>query len=1041
MKISVAAISVSLLILASVPAQAMSNCCIAHDGPGCDQAVVQEGVCETDEYCCDSVWDETCVDEVTEFGCGTCGVVPGCGDGDCAADEHCASCPQDCGGACVGDCCLANGSPGCKMLALAICVCEQDAYCCTDEWDDACVAEVDEFGCGQCAPEPYCGDGTCSAGETCSTCPDDCGQCQGTGDCCADNGTPGCDNPAIQNCVCQQDSFCCEDEWDDVCVGEVNDFGCGTCGANPGCGDGACGVDESCSICPEDCGPCGGTGDCCEEHEAPGCDDPEVQNCLCALDSFCCEKEWDMICVQEVTELGCGECGGSVTPGCGNDICDVDETCDLCPEDCGWCPSEGDCCTPNGTAGCDDVAVQNCVCEQDTWCCTVEWDFACANEVMSFECGECTGSTNCGDDICVAGETCQNCPEDCGACGGEGLCCEVHDSPGCEDGSVQACVCSQDSFCCEYVWDEVCVDGVTGFSCGTCDGSGPVCGNGECDGIEDCLVCPEDCGECAGTGCCDPHATPACDDAEIAACVCNEDAWCCTEEWDAICVEEVVTFNCGTCGGSGPVCGDGNCTGSETCTTCPADCGECPPLGACCEVHESAGCDNPSVQKCVCDEDAFCCETQWDEVCVEEVVTFNCGSCGACVPDCVGKACGGDGCGGSCGTCTSEQTCQEGLCVDAGGCQPDCSGLECGDDGCGGTCGTCAPGWKCHNGTCKEQVCEPDCHGKQCGPDGCGGSCGECPDNFFCTDGHCKKTCTPDCTGKQCGPDGCGGSCGTCPIDAYCTLEGHCAGDCQADCTGKQCGPDGCGGSCGSCPPGLMCNAQGHCSSDCHPSCAGKKCGNDGCGGTCGTCPDGQNCNLSGHCVSGCVPDCSGKQCGSDGCGGSCGSCPFGQACNAQGACAEACVPNCLGKECGDDGCGGTCGICGDGEACAEAGYCTACQPNCASKHCGPDGCGGSCGECPTPLICDDETHQCVDDGWGDGDVTSESDSDEYPCPAGQVLQFGNCIPSAGNQPVGGGGKKSGGCSAGGGSPSSVVVVLMLLALLVSMARGVRREG
>jgi hypothetical protein len=60
---------------------------------------------------------------------------------------------------------------------------------------------------------------------------------------------------------------------------------------------------------------------------------------------------------------------------------------------------------------------------------------------------------------------------------------------------------------------------------------------------------------------------------------------------------------------------------------------------------------------------------------------------------------------------------------DDNGCTPDCDGKVCGDDGCGGTC---APG--CGTGeTCNAQglcdACQPDCAGKVCGDDGCGGQC------------------------------------------------------------------------------------------------------------------------------------------------------------------------------------------------------------------------------------------------------------------------------------------------------------------------------
>jgi hypothetical protein len=146
----------------------------------------------------------------------------------------------------------------------------------------------------------------------------------------------------------------------------------------------------------------------------------------------------------------------------------------------------------------------------------------------------------------------------------------------------------------------------------------------------------------------------------------------------------------------------------------------------------------------------------------------------SCVPSCNEKECGPDGCGGSCGTCTSPKVCDtsQGLCVTT--CTPSCSGKQCGDDGCGGSCGTCSSGYYCDGYQCKK-TCTPSCSGKQCGSDGCGGSCGTCSTGYICDSyGKCISTCTPSCSGKQCGDDGCGGSCGTCSSGYTCDASGQC---------------------------------------------------------------------------------------------------------------------------------------------------------------------------------------------------------------------------------------------------------------------------
>ena len=76
------------------------------------------------------------------------------------------------------------------------------------------------------------------------------------------------------------------------------------------------------------------------------------------------------------------------------------------------------------------------------------------------------------------------------------------------------------------------------------------------------------------------------------------------------------------------------------------------------------------------------------------------GSSASCAPSCAGKACGDDGCGGTCGTCAAGASCSSAGQCTGGSCTPACSGKACGDDGCGGTCGTCAAIQGCNAGQC-----------------------------------------------------------------------------------------------------------------------------------------------------------------------------------------------------------------------------------------------------------------------------------------------------------------------------------------------------
>lgn len=315
-----------------------------------------------------------------------------------------------------------------------------------------------------------------------------------------------------------------------------------------------------------------------------------------------------------------------------------------------------------------------------------------------------------------------------------------------------------------------------------------------------------------------------------------------------------------------------------------------------------------------------------------------------CIAGCSGRACGDDGCGGSCGACPAGLACSpNGQCIETV-CIPDCQGKACGDDGCGGSCGGCGDALACSAaGTCD---CLPQCDGRSCGADGCGGVCGECPANELCSqDGSCS--CVPSCDGQLCGDDGCGGTCGSCPPWETCAAANAC--ECVPDCSGRECGPDACGGSCGTCRGVLVCNTHpGQCAMSCTVDCSGRECGDDNCGGSCGTCPDGAWCTREGTCE--CVPSCSGRACGDDGCGGSCGTCAGGLACNDAGQCG--CEADCTGRECGSDGCGGSCGSCGAGVACSAAGTCTGCVPSCSGKTCGDDGCGSTCGACVAGQTC-----------------------------------------------------------------------------------------
>lgn len=62
----------------------------------------------------------------------------------------------------------------------------------------------------------------------------------------------------------------------------------------------------------------GGIGtNCCSTGHGPGCEDAAIEACVCALDSFCCNTDWDGVCVDNVDDFGCATCLAPVT----NDDC------------------------------------------------------------------------------------------------------------------------------------------------------------------------------------------------------------------------------------------------------------------------------------------------------------------------------------------------------------------------------------------------------------------------------------------------------------------------------------------------------------------------------------------------------------------------------------------------------------------------------------------------------------------------------------------------------------------------------------------------
>lgn len=262
------------------------SCCSAQDGPGCPDEQVEACVCMQSPACCTNLWTEGCAELVDELGCGLCIGSPPPSDTTMGDPDDTGVPPPPPG---EQDCCVAGEGPGCGDAAVQDCVCAEIPFCCDSGWEEVCASAVEALACGHCGGES----------ETFDPPPGDSGEEPPPGDtgeeppppaggCCDVLMTPGCDDPAVQDCVCMEDAFCCDTAWDELCVGLVDSLACGDCGGG---------------MMP----PPGGST-CCAAQAGPGCDDQAIADCVCFIDDFCCNTQWDATCAIFVELFFCGSC-------------------------------------------------------------------------------------------------------------------------------------------------------------------------------------------------------------------------------------------------------------------------------------------------------------------------------------------------------------------------------------------------------------------------------------------------------------------------------------------------------------------------------------------------------------------------------------------------------------------------------------------------------------------------------------------------------------------------------------------------------------
>jgi len=87
-----------------------------------------------------------------------------------------------------------------------------------------------------------------------------------------------------------------------------------------------------------------GTGGCCDEHDDPGCEDADIEACVCEKLPDCCTNKWDLPCVLIVEQKFC-------EPGVRECLCGPES-------EGGW--EQTSCCETEWTGFCKDSAVIKC---------------------------------------------------------------------------------------------------------------------------------------------------------------------------------------------------------------------------------------------------------------------------------------------------------------------------------------------------------------------------------------------------------------------------------------------------------------------------------------------------------------------------------------------------------------------------------------------------------------------------------------------------------------------------------------------------------
>jgi hypothetical protein len=463
------------------------------------------------------------------FSCQPCACTPAtCQAGECGTKSDGCGGTLDCGACCTPATCQAgecgskpNGCGG--TLNCGACSCTP-ATCQAGECGTRSNGCGGTLNCGAC---PSCGDATCQ--EHCSVCPLDCGTCDGSG------GSLGPCSALTNPCQGRCGPWTC-----DAGGGQTATITCPACPCTPltcqpgDCGTKAngCGGTIDCGCCPKTCG----TGDC--GSKADGCGGT----------------------------LDCGAC-----PYCGDAACQ--EHCTVCPQDCGTCDGSG------GSLGPCGALTNPCQGRCGPWTCdagggqtgTINCP-ACPCTPLTCQADDC-GSKNAG---CGTTIECGGCP-DGSFCSGNR--CVEYPPPCGQGGPCSTCEseCSQSSATCRTYCMLQPPSPYPAPVLATCQAYASLYP----EKPNSCLTCLPD-SVCSmapqqASLSCAIHGgvleTTCNDERNSEASYVCKDGFHCTLTCDALTHEVSPDPACGflCTGGSTAVC-----QASETCETCPQDCGRCP---------------------------------------------------------------------------------------------------------------------------------------------------------------------------------------------------------------------------------------------------------------------------------------------------------------------------------------------------------------------------------------------------------------------------------------------------------------------------------